>query len=1407
MSVDVLGTLVIDGGPVSPRERAVLAALVLEVGRPLPPERIADALWGEEVPATWAKQVQIAVARLRRHPGAPTITTTPEGYRLDLAPDAIDARRFERLVANGRQHLADGAADRASAVFEAALHSWRGEPYADLPDWEPARAEAARLLGLRASAEEDLLAARLGLGHAASVVPEAERLVRDRPLREHRWALLARALYRSGRQADALATLRDARRRLDEELGIDPSAELTDLETAILRHDPDLETPSPIAGPDLPCPYRGLAAFGEDDEEEFFGRDADIRAGLARLERGRFVAFTGQSGCGKSSLVLAGIVPALRRDGRSVDVTSPRRRLQPFVAGTHHNRDVLIVDQFEELFTGPDTEATDEAARAVESVLESGGTVLVTVRSDFLDACARLPRLGALFTDGVQLVPAMGPEGLRAAIEGPARVAGLRLEPGLTELILRDATGRPGVLPHVSHALVETWARREGATLTVHGYEASGGLAAAIAQSADRLYLRMSPAERVICRSTMLRLVALAPDGTPVRQSLSVKGLHDDGARDRVLAMLAAARLISTDETSVEVSHEALADAWPRLRNWLEHDADELRTMHALAIAAEAWDAGGRTEGDLYRGARLQSALEWRRGGDRDLTEHESAFLAASSARETSEHETLDAQARRERAQNRKLRGLLVGAGALIVALVGAGGLAAVSADQAQRSSAEANVEGLVSTALALRNSERDVAALLAAEAYRRWPEDPRTRAGMMGVLTAAGGFLGNAFVDGAQSTMGAVVPGTDRALMVDDSGAAAVRNLATAESIVPIDAGLDGREALEPFPLVEVSADGTTGAILWPAQIPPEVPGATPDSFFVVTGITMSSILVVVDLSSGERLLGPLRLEIGLGALAVEGDGSRIAIAAMSDGAVSLVDVQTGSVTPVTGQVTAALELAESYAVALAFTTDGRLLAGRMAGAIEVIDPARAAVATRYPVPDESAHVAMEVLDSGLIVASGDRAVIAVDGDDGDIRWIHPLTEFGPANCNWITASEEVGRAYCAGWFGLIDQYRLDNGEPAGTGLDALLGTVGPVAVVSGGTELVALSQWVPAISRWRLDGSGLLKRLIAPGSFLAGGYSQDGHALLTADGQGDTDWTSVHHGVAIRDTVSGEVLDVFSAPVHGPIWAGSDAIVGWFPDDEALRLVDVASGKDIGSPLPVPSGRGMVWEAHAGTRLYVSTEEDGVVRIDPATGEQIGEPIAVDGSVIWLSESPDGRRLAILSINEERRGRVTMVEVASGNITRSGALETGPHVLLDDGTLIGSADNRMMRFDTDTYEQVGSLPGTAGGLGVPETSDDGATMLMSAGDDTLLLLDTATGIRLAEPFFASSPDYVAGYLRPDGLEVAISDAAGVTTWDLDPKHQYEAACRIAGRDLTASEWATYLDGLGEPRSTCDFG
>ena len=773
-------------------------------------------------PPTWAKQVQIAIARLRRHEGVPPIETLPEGYRLNVTPDSVDAARFERLVEAGIAHARDGEPDRAKSAFSQSLELWRGRAFADLPDWAPAVAESQRLVDLRASAEEGRLQAQLDLGHDVSIVSEAERLVQDAPLRERRWGILAVALYRGGRQAEALATIREARRRLDDELGIDLSEELAALEQSMLRHDAAL-TASSVRGPNVEptCPYRGLDAYDVEDEEEFFGRSRDILSALARIDRAPFVALAGSSGCGKSSLVRAGVIPALRRQGRRVEVLLPRKTAASDVQDRFASLrvgDVLVVDQFEELLhQGLSDDAIDDTCAALAGYIHRGGTVLLTVRSDFLDDCARLPRLGPAFIEGVHLVPPIGMDGLREAIEGPARLAGLRLQPGLTELILRDAAGQAGALPLVSHALVETWLRREGSTLTVAGYEAAGGLSGAIAQSADRLYQRMTPAERALCRSTLLRLVSLGPDGSPVRRTLPVKSLHDDAARDRVLAMLEAARLVSADETTIVVSHEALADAWPRLRGWLDEDADAQRTMHALSTAAESWDADGRPDEDLFRGGRLQTALDWRSTGDRDLTKTESQFLDASEALEASGRWALAAREQRERRQNWRLRVLLGVAAGLIVLLAGAGSVAVVSSQEANAQRDSATLEALVATSLALRTSERDVSALLAAEAYRRWPDDPRARSGLMSVVQGAGGFLGTAVLASSGNAYGSLIPGTDDVLVVTTAGDAGIRDAGTGDVLRELDLGFDPGPTT-PLPLVEVSGDGRVGAVLWSA-------------------------------------------------------------------------------------------------------------------------------------------------------------------------------------------------------------------------------------------------------------------------------------------------------------------------------------------------------------------------------------------------------------------------------------------------------------------------------------------------------------------------------------------------------------------------------------------------------------
>ncbi|WP_165314373.1 BTAD domain-containing putative transcriptional regulator [Agromyces protaetiae] len=1395
MSVDVLGPLVVDGGPISPRERSALAALVL-AGGVVSADELGDAVWGDAPPPTWSKQVQIAIGRLRRHPGVPAIETAGGGYRAVVSRDDVDAARFERDVGAGIDHLRDGAPDRAVAAFERALALWRGRPYADLADWPPAIAEARRLGELRAVAEEERVAALSELGESARAIGDAERLVAEAPLRERRWSALALALYRGGRQADALAAIREAKRRLADELGVEPGAELAALETAVLRHDVVLDgTTAPAQSAE--CPYRGLAVFDEDDEEAFFGREREVRAALARIDRSTLVAFAGPSGCGKSSIVRAGIVPVLRRRARRAEIILPRRSTASTVRDLDARLDpgdAIIVDQFEELLhLGLPSDEIESVCRVLAEFAARGGRVLVTVRSDFLDECARLPHLGASFRDAVHLVAPIDPDGLRSAIVDPAREAGLRIEPGLVELILRDAEGRPGALPLVSHALVETWLRRDGATLTVAGYEAAGGLSEAIAQSADRLYHRMSGAQRALCRATMLRLVALADDGSPIRRPLPVRSVHGDAERDEVLALLADARLVSADDATIVVTHEALATAWPRLRGWLHDDAETQRTMHALANAAGVWDAGGRADADLYRGARLAAALEWRDSDGADPTDSEIEFLDAGAALEASERRELAEREQRERRQNRRLRAVLAAAVALIVLLVGAGSVAIVSAVEADRQRTAAGIGSLVSTALALRTSERDVAALLAAEAYRRSPDDPRTQAGLMGVLATAGGFLGNAFVDGATTIYGVRIPDREQAVVFADDGSGGIRDLATADLVRPLDLGFDP-EFPAPYPLIELSGDGRTAAVLWSSEREPA--GVT------WYGTSLRSKLVVFDLDSGERTLGPLDLDIGTGSLEVSHDGGLAAVADSTDGHVVLVDLADGAVRDVGAQSPKPIEL-DSYAAALLFDDARRLLIGRVGSQIEIVDPESSRVTGAIDVPQGSANVAMANTTNGVIVASGDHAIIAFDPSDGRVEWTRPLTNGYPASCPWIAVSEPADTVFCAGPYGRIARYALDDGMPAGPPLDALLGTVGQISVSSDGSELAAVGI-LSAISRWRLDGTGLANRLVGRGMYaLWGGYADEGSSLLVAPRVPGELHDGSSRSLSVLDTGDDRLVSTLDRVLGDPSWAGERRIVAWHEAEQVIRIIDSDTGAAIGEPL---DGVERTWTTDRGTRIFALFGDGRLVPYDSATAEPNGPPIVVEGWPVWLSVSPDGRRVAITHVTDDRELMLSIADASTGAILRSTRDGIGAHALFDDGTLIGANDNRILRMDTsrEPFIQTGTLPGGAGGFGVPTLSDDGRTFLMTSAGGMELLYDLPSGTQLGDPFIAESPTLTGAFLRPDGGELALNVADGIMVWNLDSEAQFEAVCRIAGRELSADEWRTYLPDAGVPRATC---
>ena len=358
---------------------------------------------------------------------------------------------------------------------------------------------------------------------------------------------------------------------------------------------------------------------------------------------------------------------------------------------------------------------------------------MLCLRADRLTAVSEHPPFLRLVESSLYLLAPMADNQLRSAIEEPARQAALLLEPGLVDLLVREVEGEPGALPLLSHALRETWERREGRVLTVAGYQATGGIRGAVAKSAEDVYERVPSEQRHLLRDLMLRLVAPGPEGEPVRSRVPRRQVVADQEHDRLVEMLVGARLVISDEGSVELAHEALARAWPRLRGWLEDDSDGARHLRHLSAAADAWETMGRPESELYRGTRLRQVLEWRDRARPGLTTVESEFLDVARHHAMQEQELLEERARRDRRSNRRLRTALAGLAVVVLVSVAVGVAAVRQADRADRAATESDA-GRVGAQGVL--TERTDTALLLAVAAMRMHDAPSTRADLLAVLT-----------------------------------------------------------------------------------------------------------------------------------------------------------------------------------------------------------------------------------------------------------------------------------------------------------------------------------------------------------------------------------------------------------------------------------------------------------------------------------------------------------------------------------------------------------------------------------------------------------------------------------------------------------------------------------------------
>jgi predicted ATPase len=378
-----------DGEPVAipgQKPRALLAALLLAPNQVVSRDRLIDALWGEDPPDTARNTIQVYISQLRKLLPEGALETVPPAYRLVAEPDAVDLFQFVRLSEEGRMALAAGDATGAADTLRAALELWRGPPLADLA-WEPfALAEIARLDELRLAALEDRIDADLALGRHGQLVAELEALVVEQPLRERLRGQLMLALYRAGRQADALAVYQRARRTLVDELGIEPGASLRKLERAILAHDPALNPPQARASERrLPTPPTPL-----------LGREREL-ARLAEAARGgaRLLTLTGIGGIGKTRLALElarrlgpefqhgsavamlatlrdpALVPRAILDALEIPETG-RDPEQAMIAALADSELLLVVDNFEQMLP---------AAPTIARLLETAPRLKVIVTS------------------------------------------------------------------------------------------------------------------------------------------------------------------------------------------------------------------------------------------------------------------------------------------------------------------------------------------------------------------------------------------------------------------------------------------------------------------------------------------------------------------------------------------------------------------------------------------------------------------------------------------------------------------------------------------------------------------------------------------------------------------------------------------------------------------------------------------------------------------------------------------------------------------------------------------------------------------------------------------------------------------------------------------------------------------
>jgi WD40 repeat protein/class 3 adenylate cyclase len=1127
---------------------------------------------------------------------------------------------------------------------------------------------------------------------------------------------------------------------------------------------------------DVPCPYKGLVAFEADDADVFFGREELVEDLVGRLDEAPFLAVVAPSGNGKSSLVRAGIVPELqRRNGLRAAIFSPGEHPLAELAAAGDG-DLLVVDQFEEVFTL----CRDEAERGafIEALLdaaERGLRVVIALRADFYGHCAAYPRLAAALEDRQALIGPMSEDELRRAIERPAEHAGLLLEPGLVEGILRDVVGEPGALPLLSHSLLETWKRRSGRMLTLIGYLQAGGVQGAITKTAETVYHEaLSPDQQALARNIFLRLTELGDGTEDTRRRVAVAELtpRPEQAEDveEVLHLLADARLVTIGEGTVEVAHEALIRHWPTLREWLDEDREGRLVHRRLTDAAREWDATDREPALLYRGTRLAGAGDWASAHDTELNELEREFLSAS--RDT---ELRDIAATRKR--NRRLRILLAGA---LVALAGAiaGGLLALDQRNAARDTAlTADAQRLGAEAL---TDERLDRALLLARTGVELEETRRTQSNLLAVLqrspAAAIGFLrGSADAEmfaAAASPDGRVLAIGQAEGTVTTFDSASRRKLGEYRIGSAIGAGLVQTLAFSPdgetlavtgiprlpdvqAPVLDLLDANTlqrrSRVVLPPFPEPAEFVVATPsfasDGRVLVLqgspGPPARSMLLRIDERTGDVVGAPLRL-VGAPLELPTARERRRAFVTSPDEDVTY-EIDTGS-----------LRVVRRHAVGgftAALSPDGSALAvGSRDGRVRLLD-LRSGEVRRLARGDGTSVADLTFTPNGRTLVSSDfgGGVIVWDVARGESR--EELSAHrGPV---WALVISPDGRTlYSAGDDGRMILWDLTRDRRLVRSFALRqefedIETPRGIAMSPDG-ETLAFTQRGGTVDL--LDAATLERRRSVQaiqGFAAAVAFSPNGSLLAVA---GETGTVTLWDARTLRPA---GVLRGLSGTVQ---------TLAFSPDGESIAAAEV----DAERP------RLHVWNVR---RRAV------IARADTP-------------SVTSLAFSPDGRLIALAGMD----GGAEIRDVVSGRVVRKVRTEGLSRSVgfSPDGSLlaVGQFDGDGQLYSTESWTPLGRrLVAHAQRIASVEFSRDGRFLATSSADGTVLLWDVETQEPIGSALAVEPNTFVSAVFSPDGARLyAVPTRGRGIRLETDPRAWKRHTCLVAGRELTAREWKDAL-------------